>query len=151
MSGLGRSVGLSREPTVAESVAIRDAVAEALVALGARVTRTATRGLEFHMPPPWKTGRLNPLFAVTGGELDFSAGAGAERRVRYALSFLRLRIYGGVAVIGVLALGLHWRRETLLLGLGIAWILVFLAPWTIANRRLRTFVVRSAGAAMGVK
>ena len=151
MTVFGRSVRLPREPTVAESVAIRDAVAQALVDLGARVTRTATRGLEFHMPAPWKTGRLNPLFAVTGGELDVSAGAGAQRRIRYTLSFLRLRIYGAVSIIGVGVVGLHWRRETLLLGLGIAWLIVFLAPWTIATRRFRTFVVRSAGLVMGVK
>jgi hypothetical protein len=103
------------------------------------------------MPAPWKTGRLNPLFAVTGGELDVSAGAGAERRIRYSLSFLRLRIYGAVSIIGVGAVGLQWRREALLLGLGIAWLVVFFAPWSIATRRFRIFVVRSASVVMGVK
>lgn len=67
MKELGRLV---REPTLAESVAIRDAVAGALVGLGVEVTRVGGTALEFHMRAPLKTRQFNPLFVVTGGSLS---------------------------------------------------------------------------------
>ena len=148
MSKLGRSVRLPREPTLAESVAIRDAVGGPLAEVGANVTRLAGGALEFHVPAPWKTGRLNPLFAVTVGELDVAAGAGAQRRIRYSLSFLRLRLYAAAAFVVVGVVGLQWARQTLLLAAGAIWLIAFLAPWAIANRRFRRFVVAAAGTVM---
>ena len=149
MRDLERSVGLPREPTLAEGAAIRNAVAGALVNLGAHVTRVSSSALEFHMPAPWKTARLNPFFALTGGRLDVSAGAGAQRRVRYSLSFLRLHVYAAAAVIVIWIVGARWTRQTLLLTLGVSWLVVFLAPFVIATRRFRRFVVGAASTVMG--
>ena len=148
MRELERSVGLPREPTLAEGVAIRNAVASALVNLGADVTRVSGGALEFHMPAPWKTGRLNPLFAVTSGRLDVSAGAGAQRRVRYSLSFLRLHFYAAAAVIVTWIVRARWTRQSLLLTLGVSWLVVFLAPCVIAILRFRRFVVGAASSVM---
>lgn len=151
MRELSRSVQLDREPTLAESVAIRDALADALSGVGADVTRLAGTGIEFHMPAPWKTGKRNPLFAVTGGEVEVSAGSGARRRVRYSLSFVRLRAYAVAAVVAVGVMGVRWARPTMLAALVLAWLIIFVGPWAVASRRFRRFVVAAADSAMGAR
>lgn len=118
-----------------ESVAIRDAVEHAPIALGAEVARLSNTGLQFHMPAPWKTRRLNPLVAVTGGAIDISAGAGAGRRLRYTLSFIRLRLYAAVAMVVIGGISLQWTRPGVVMVLLLAWLLVFTVPWLIASRR----------------
>jgi hypothetical protein len=148
MKELNRSVSLDREPTLAESAAIRDALAEALADLGADVTHLTGTGLQFHMPAPWRTGKANPLFAVTGGEVRVSAGAGARRRVRYSLSFLRLRVYSAVAIAAIAVATFQRARPTVLVALAVAWLVVFALPWIIASRRFRRLVVAAADSAM---
>ena len=150
MKELGHSIPLTREPTLAESAAIRDVIAKALAGLGAEVTQLPGPGLEFHMPAPWKTGKPNPLFAVTGGELAVVAGTGARRRVRYSLSFVRLRAYAAVAVVIGAAVGwFEWARPTMLLVMVLAWLVVFVVPWLIAARRFRRVVAAAAASVMG--
>ena len=151
MKELGHSVRLAREPTLAESVAIRDAVADALVGLGAEVTRVGGVALEFHMAAPWKTRKLNPLFAVTGGQLEVSAGAGAQRRIRYSLSFLRLRAYTAVALAATGIVGFPWSRASVLVALALTWLIVFGAPWAIGSRRFRQCMVTAADSVIGIK
>ena len=148
MKELGHSVRLAREPTLAESVAIRNAIAAALISLGANVTPSAGRGLEFHMPAPWRTGKPNPLFAVTGGHVDVLAGAGARRRVRYSLSFVRLRAYGAVAVALAAAVGFQWTRTAMVASLVLAWLITFVMPWTIASLRFRRLITTAADSIM---
>ena len=150
MKELEHSIPLVREPTLAESAAIRDVIAEALAGLGADVTRLPGPGLEFHMPAPWKTGKPNPLFTVTGGQLAIAAGAGARRRVRYSLSFVRLRAYGAAAVVASAAVGwFQWARPTMLVVMVVTWLLVFVVPWIIASRRFRRVVAAAADSVMG--
>ena len=151
MKELARSVQLAREPTFIESVAIRDAVERALVGLGAEVSQVSNTGLKFHIPAPWKTGKLNPLFAVTGGAIDVSAGAGARRRLRYTLSFTRLRAYAAAAIIAIGGVALQWTRPTLIILLLLAWVFVFMVPWLIASHRFRRFVTRASDDAMRTK
>lgn len=151
MKELGHSVRLAREPTLAESVAIRDAVAGVLVGLGADVTRVGGTALEFHMAAPWKTRKLNPLFAVTGGQLEVSAGAGAQRRIRYSLSFLRLRAYTAVALAATGAVAFSWPRAMVLVALALAWLIVFVGPWAIGSRRFRQCVASAADSVIGIK
>ena len=148
MKELNRSVELDWEPTLAESAAIRDALAEALGGLGAEVTRLTGTGLEFYMPAPWRTGKANPLFAVTGGEVQVSAGAGARRRVRYSLSFLRLRVYAAAAIAAIAVPSFQWARPTVVVALALAWAIVFALPWIIASRRFRRIVMAAADSAM---
>ena len=148
MKELGRSVQLVREPTLAESVAIRDAIERALSGLGARVTRLTNTSLQFHIPAPWKSKRLNPLFVVSGGEIDVSAGAGGGRRVRYRLSFVRLRVYAMATILVIALAGLGWARPTVILALLLTWVVVFAVPWLIASQRFRRFVAGTADAVM---
>ena len=148
MKELNRSVELNREPTLAESAAIRDALAEALSGLGANVTRLTGTGLKFHTPAPWRTGKANPLFAVTGGVVQVSAGAGARRRVRYSLSFLRLRVYAAAALAAVAVASFQRARPTVVVALALGWVIVFAFPWIIASRRFRRIVTTAADSAM---
>ena len=150
MKELGHSVRLTREPTLAEGAAIRNAIADALTGLGAIVTPLPGRGLEFHMPAPWRTGKPSPLFAVTGGQVDVSAGAGAGRRVRYSLSFTRLRAYGAVAVGLAAVVGFHWTRTAMVATLLLAWLVTFVVPRIIASLRFRRLVTAAAGSVVGI-
>ena len=145
MKELGHSIRLAREPTLAEGVALRNAIADALSGLGAVVTPLPGRALKFHMPAPWRTGKPNPLFAVTGGQVDVSAGAGAGRRVRYSLSFTRLRAYGAVAVGLAAVVGFQWTRTALVATLLLAWLITFVVPRVIASLRFRRLVTAAAG------
>ena len=90
--------------------------------IGADVTRVGGAGLEFHMAAPWKARKLNPLLAVTGGQLEVSAAAGAQRRIRYSLSFLRLRAYTAVAFAATGAVAFCGQGPWCSFALALAWL-----------------------------
>lgn len=138
------SIRLSREPTLAQAAAILRAVESALQEMGAEIDHPSPSVLKFHMPSPLRTGRLNPLLAVTGGHVAVSAGGGSRRRIRYTLSFLRLHIFALVALLLAVALGLHLARVTLVATLVLVWVLVFFVPWQVAARRFRRVISRAA-------
>jgi hypothetical protein len=140
------SVRLGREPTLAQAAAILRSVESALREIGAEIDYPSPSVLRFHMPSPWRTGKLNPLLAITGGHVAVSAGGGSGRRIRYTLSFLRLRILAVIALLLTVALGFHWARLTLIGMLVLVWALVFFMPWQVASRRFRR-IVRRAGEA----
>jgi hypothetical protein len=145
----GYSVRLGREPTLAQATAILRSVETALREIGAEVSYSSPSELKFHMPSPLKTGKLNPLLAVTGGDVVVSAGGGSGRRIRYTLSFLRLRVFTVAMVVLTVAIGFRWPRVTLVGALVLVWVLVFVLPWRVASRRFRRVVRRAAEAQTG--
>jgi hypothetical protein len=141
MAEMRRSVGLHREPTLREGDAILDAIERELTALGADVARRPRTMLRFRMPPPWRTRRLNPLVAASGGAVSVDAGHAGPRRIRFALAFARLWIYALVVELIVLVVGLRWSRPTLLIVLGAVWLVAFAVPWLLGSWRFRRMVL----------
>jgi hypothetical protein len=140
------SIRLGREPTLAQATAILRSVEMALREIGADVSYPSPSELRFHVPSPLKTRKLNPLLAVTGGDVVVSAGGGSGRRIRYTLSFLRLRVATIAVALLTIAIGLQWPRLTLVGALVLVWALAFALPWRVASQRFRRMLLRAAEA-----
>src|SRR5690349_8504114 len=130
-----KAIPLRTEPTVRQADAILSRLEGVLSSRGVAPRR---RGLElrFRTPLPWQAPGLGVLMAVTKGVVKVSAGAGEPWKVRYALDFTILCALAVILSIAAVVVGLSaWPRLTLLNVLIGIWLLGYLGPRWIANRR----------------
>ena len=142
-----REIRLRTEPTPRESINILGRVESELAARGADVQPRGVGTLLIRIPRFWrltpKSLRLGPLLFASKGKVTVSAGSGGPRRVRYELDFLALQIAGLLAAIGILSIGLSWRRLTLAGALVAVWVFMNLVPRFLAGRAMHRVVYKS--------
>jgi hypothetical protein len=132
------------EPTVRQTQAILTRIERELVARGARVERAGASALRFAMAHPWRARKLDALTTISAGRVLVSAGSGEPRRVRYVLGFRLLRAVAAAASIILLVWGWEWPRPTLLNALLALWVVIFGAPYAVAERRFRRLLETAA-------
>lgn len=142
-----RDIRLRIEPTARQSIEILTRIESELTARGALVKPRGVGTLLIQIPPFWRltpaARRLGSLLFITSGRVTVNSGGGGPRRVSYDLDFTALQIAGLLAGIGILTIGLSWRRLALAGALIATWVLLNVAPRYFASRAMHRMVYRS--------
>lgn len=142
-----RDIRLRTEPTARQSIEILNRIESELTARGALVKPRGVGTLLIKIPPFWRltprARHLGSLLVISSGRVTVNSGGGGPRRVSYELDFMALQIAGLLAGIGILTIGLSWRRLALAGALITTWVLLNLAPRYFANRAMHRMVYRS--------
>ena len=142
-----RDIRLRSDPTPRESISILGRIDDDLSERGALVKPRGIATLLVRVPRIWRLTpaafRLGALLFISKATVTVVAGTGGPRRVRYELDFLALQIIGLLSGIATLAVGLSWRRMTLVAALLAVWLLLNIIPRYLADRAMHRLVYRS--------
>ena len=142
-----RDIRLRSEPTPRESISILGRIDDDLSERGALVQTRGIATLLVRVPRIWRLTpaafRLGALLFISKATVTVIAGSGGPRRVRYELDFVAMQIIGLLSGIAILAVGLSWRRTTLVAALLLAWLLLNIVPRYLADRTMHRLVFRS--------